>query len=281
MLKKSDFSVAALISLVVTCGSISLSAQVRPEVTDTLTIDETAQELANPVTALGRATLQFKRWSFVDNLPDRSRANDYSITFESSIPFPLRNGNTIRFRPTIPVHFRYPTVETSTHKTNFKSGLGDITFDIAYGKRNSAGILFAFGMAGTLPTATAEDLGGGRLTLGPEILLGIRPEWGLLGIFPNHEWRVAGKGAFSRTIIQPIVTLLLGVGWSMGSNPNISYDWINQKWAVPFVLNVGKSLKFPASSWSIASEVIYFGKQNNAIAPRWMTGINVTRVMRY
>lgn len=263
-------------------GSRSSSAQVNPDSinTKTMTAQEAATELVNPNSPLGRMTMQFKRWSFESNSLDASSIAAYSVALESSLPFPVSNGGLIRFRPNIPVYFQYPVVEPTSQKIEQRSGLADITFDLAYGKRNASGVLFAFGIAATLPTATADELGNDCFSLGPEMLISINPKWGVLGIFPNHEWRIIGDGSFNRTIIQPLTAWLPGRGWGIGSSPDISYDWIGKKWSIPWVLNIGKTLKFDSSIWTFSMEINYYGNQHDISAPEWMIGINVTRVVR-
>src|SRR5688572_26202070 len=245
-----------------------------------MTAEQAATELVNPNSPLGRVTVQFKRWSFEDNPTDASRMTAYSVTLESSLPFPVSNGALIRFRPNIPVYFQYPVIEPLSQKTENRSGLADITFDLAYGKRRPSGVLLAFGIAATLPTATADELGNDCFSLGPEMLISINPEWGVLGIFPNHEWKIAGHGSYNRTIIQPLTAWLPGRGWGIGSSPNISYDWISREWSIPWVLNIGKTSKFDSSIWTFSMEINFYGKQQGNAAPEWMIGLNVTRVVR-
>ena len=51
-------------------------------------------------------------------------------------------------------------------------GLGDISFDLAYARTTKTGILLAGGLIASIPTATKDELGPDRWTLGPELLLG-------------------------------------------------------------------------------------------------------------
>ncbi|HEX6227425.1 MAG TPA: hypothetical protein VFZ52_23575 [Chryseolinea sp.] len=258
------------------------TAQVNPDSINAkaLTAEQAATELVNPNSPLGRVTLQFKRWSFEGNPTDGSHITGYSAAFESSLPFPFSNGGIIRFRPNIPVYFQYPLLEPLSQKTVNRSGLADITFDLAYGKRNKAGILFAFGIAATLPTATVEELGNDCFSVGPEVLISINPEWGVVGIFPNHEWKIAGDGLYNRTVIQPLTAWLPGNGWSIASDPNIAYDWISKEWSIPWVVDIGKTSKFGSSIWTFSVEINYFGKKHESTTPEWMLGINVTRVVK-
>jgi hypothetical protein len=245
-----------------------------------MTAQEAATELVNPNSPLGRVTVQFKRWSFEDTPIDASSLAAYSVTLESSLPFPVSSGGVIRFRPSIPFYFHYPVVEPSSQETESRSGLADMTFDLAYGKKNASGVLFAFGVAATLPTATVHELSNDCFSLGPEILFSINKKWGVLGIFPNHEWKIVGDGIINRTSIQPFTSWLPGRGWSIGSNPDISYDWITKQWSIPWVLHVDKTSKFQSSIWTFSFELNYYGKQHGTVAPEWMMGINVTRVVK-
>ncbi len=272
------FLVSVLFVLSLASAATTVSAQIQ---FDSLSVEETAKELANPTNPLGRVTVQLKRWAFADNQENSSRTSGHSLVLESSIPFAVGNGGVIRFRPTVPVYLDYPVVHPHSQEIRYRSGLADINFDLAYGRKYRSGVLFAFGVAATLPTATNDWFGNDRFTLGPEILFAIQPKWGVIGVFPSHEWKITGAGSFSRTVIQPLVTLLPGNGWSVGSSPSLSYDWIGNKWNVPWILSLGKTAKFASSTWSFSADISFYGKQDDAVAPEWMIGANVTRVVGY
>lgn len=272
----------AYVPLVLLCFATDIpfsTAQVRSDSlsVEAMTPEQLAAELANPNTLIGRVTLQLARWSFDDDLPDAAITDGYSVALESSIPFPVNDKAIIRFRPNIPLRLHYPV--RTADEIDYRSGLGDITFDLAYGTRSRSGFLIAVGMAATLPTATVTDFGGKRLTLGPEVLVGIRPRWGVLALFPNHEWKISGEGVYNRTIVQPLITLLPGKQWTIGSKPNIAYDWITESWSVPWSLNIGKTSKFSQSAWKFEIVLNYYGNQHVVTALEWMTSLHITRVV--
>jgi len=64
-----------------------------------------------------------------------------------------------------------------------------------------------------------------------------------------------------------------------GARPDLSYDWISKKWSVPWVLNLGKTSKIGSRTWTFSTEINYYGKQDDTVAPEWMMGINVSRVV--
>ena len=246
-----------------------------------LSAEEAARELANPNTAL--ATLNFRNQiHFYDgDLPGANGQVGYTLLFQPSFPFPLDNGNTIFFRPGIPLHVSQPVFDLSSQDFDDKFGLGDIGFDLAYGSTSSSGEILAAGMAGTLPTATSSSLGRGQLTLGPEILVGVVRDWGVGVVIANHQWDIGGWGDLpvSLTTVQPVSTFMLGDGWTVGSAPIITYDWHAEQWTVPLNLTIGKTSTIGSSTWKFTIEINYYVEQSDAFGPEWMIGINISPVV--
>ena len=163
-----------------------------------------------------------------------------------------------------------------------ETGLGDIAFDLAFApKLETKGLLFAAGLITSLPTATDDALGSKRWTLGPEVLLGKMSPWGVIGVFPNHQWGVAGSGDrdINLTSILPLFVYLPGGGWSVGSAPIITYDWETEQWTVPLQVNVGKTVVLSGRPWKLSLEVNYFVEKAEAFGPKWMVGLNVAPVV--
>ncbi len=251
--------------------------------------DDVARELANPNNAL--ASLTFKnqfRW-YAGDLPGAGDQDNYTLVFEPVFPFTLSptgsGGKANLFvRPGIPVLFRQP-VPTATGWDRV-TALGDIGFDVGYGVgygvTEKSGLLWAFGMVRTLPTATSSEVAGKQLRLGPEALFAKFEKWGLYGIFPSHQWNVAGWGenkSYSNTQIQAFLTFLPGGGWNVGSTPIMNYDWKVSQWTVPLNLTVGKTIILGKTPVKLAVEVNYYVERPDAFGPKWMVGLNVTPVV--
>jgi len=192
--------------------------------------DDVARELANPNNSL--ASLTFKnqyRW-YAGDLPGADDQDNYTLVFQPVFPFalaPSESGGKANLfvRPGIPLIVDQPV--PSATGWDRVTALGDIGFDIGYGVTEKSGLLWALGMVGTLPTATSSEVAGKQLRLGPEALFAKFEKWGLYGIFPSHQWRVAGWGEnknFSNTQIQAFLTFLPGGGWNVGSTPIMNYD---------------------------------------------------------
>ncbi len=243
--------------------------------------DEIARELANPNTPL--ASLNFKnqfRW-FDGDLPDADDQFSFTTLFQPVFPFPLEHGDQLIFRPAIPILFDQPVFSASSLDFDEESGMGDIVFDLAYSGAGENGFIWAAGVVSTLPTATRSDLGGGQWALGPELLIGQVTDRYVIGLFPNHQWDVAGWGdsSVNLTTCQLFATYLPGGGWNVGSSPILTYNWESEEWTVPLNFTFGKTVVLNGKPWKLSAEINYYLEQPDAFGPEWMVGINITPVV--
>lgn len=244
--------------------------------------DEIAAELSNPNSSV--ATMTFKnqfRW-FEGDLPDAGNQTSYTLLFQPGLPFVLDSGDKILWRPAIPFVFDQPTHNPLTGKFEGETGMGDIVFDLAYAPKKFQHLMLAYGLITSLPTATDDALGSDRWTLGPELLMGkVTPEY-LFGLFPNHQWDIGGSGDadINLTSIQLFFIYLPGGGWSVGSGPNISYDWENEQWTIPLQINTGKTVVINGRPWKLSAELNYYVEKSDAFGPEWMLSFNIAPVVR-
>lgn len=275
-----------VLSLFAAVGLPVLQAQDAPKIIEqqasaTKSADQVAKELANPNTPL--ASLNFKnqfRW-FDGTLPNAGDQFSYTLLAQPVFPFPLENGSQVFFRPAIPFLIDQPVFNPLKADFDNESGVGDIAFDLAYGRTEENGFLWAGGVISSLPTASSSVLGTGQVTLGPEVLLGFLQEKYVLGLFPSHQWDVAGWGdnPVNLTTIQLFGTFLPGGGWSVGTAPILTYDWNSEDWTIPINLNVGKTVIWGGKPWKLSAEVNYYTERPDRFSAEWMVGINITPVV--
>ncbi len=257
-----------------------------PAIAEEKSADEVARELANPNTSL--ASLTFKnqyRW-YTGDLPGADDQNNYTLLFQPVFPFtlqPTASGGkaNLFFRPAFPIMFDQPVFEVDKNDFKGVTALGDIGFDIGYGVTETNGLLWAFGIVGTLPTATDSDVAGKQWRLGPEVLFAKFEQWGVYGIFPSHQWDVAGwgDGYYSNTQIQAFLRFLPGGGWNVGSSPIMNYDWKSHDWTIPLSISASKTVKFGSTPVKLELEVNYYVEQPDAFGPEWMVSLNITPVV--
>ena len=253
--------------------------------------DEVAKELSNPAGALSSLFTSLEYTTYKGDLPDADDQDSWTFTFQPVLPFPVGDkGRRIIFRPLVPVPFNQPVFDLD--QGDFDSAdvnLGDISFDLVYAgtdmKNKHEGFLWGIGTAGTLPTATDDDLGGDQWRLGPEVFGGVIRKWGTLGAVVNHQWNVAGSNDdyHSVTAGQYFYAIGLGNGWQIASGPNFHYDWqadSDQAWTLPVGIGIAKTAKIDTTPTKFQLQLQYFVEQPDAFGPEWLLKFSVTPVVR-
>ncbi len=67
--------------------------------------EDVAQSLANPNTPLASLNFKLQYRTYEGDLPNADDQDSTTLLFQPSLPFPLPNGDTIFFRPAIPIQF--------------------------------------------------------------------------------------------------------------------------------------------------------------------------------
>jgi len=248
--------------------------------------DDVARELANPNNSLASLTFRNQyRW-YTGDLPNAGAQGNYTQLFQPVFPFPMKDtasgGKANLFiRPAFPLLVDQPVYEAATGGFDDVTALGDIGFDVAYGVTEKSGFLWAVGMVGSMPTATKDAVASDQWRLGPEMMLAKFFSWGVVGVFPNHLWRVGGANdaRYSTTTTQLFVTYLPGGGWNLGSIPILSYDWVTDQATIPLNVAIGKTVMFGRTPVKFQFEVNYYVTQADAFGPEWMIGLNITPVV--
>jgi hypothetical protein len=216
---------------------------------DDRTADEIAKDLSNPATPTSSLGNNFEYKAFKGDLPGAEDQESWSYTFQPSFPFSVGEGKIIAFRPAFPVLIQQPVFDGAAG--SFKDEeweFGDISFDFVYGGTSSDGIIKLGGLFGVLPTHSTETVGSDQWRFGPEFLLGMLREWGVLAFLAFHQWDVTGgddEPATSVTSFQYIYAYGLGDGWQIASGPTIVYDWeadSDNAWTVPLGVGVSKTV---------------------------------------
>ena len=136
------------------------------------------------------------------------------------------------------------------------------------------------GLITSLPTGSGE-LSNDNWTLGPELLLGKTTKKNIFTLFPNHQWDVAGSGnSISLTSVQVAWIHLPGAGWSVGTAPQMTYDWEAEQWNIPINLNASKTVMIASRPWKLGGAINYYVERNDAFAPEWMFEISISPVVK-
>jgi hypothetical protein len=258
--------------------SAIISKNTGSEDLSTMSANEIAQKLSNPNTPLASLTLRTQWIHWNGDLPGADGVDSGLFLFQPAFPFPVSKTSTVSFRPAFNYLIDQPVFDPNSGRMESETGFGDMGFDLAYGTTSKSGLLTRFGLAGNIPIG-ADELSNDTWALGPEFLLGVKRAYGVFGLFPSHQWDVSGPAQINRTTIQPIVVFLPGNAWAFGSNPIISYDWVDEQWTIPLQLFVGKTVKFGGVPLRLGLEANYFVEQPAALGQELMLAFNITPVL--
>lgn len=204
-----------------------------------------AKELANPNATVGQMLFPIDFIGYNGDLNNASGQNASVISFQPSLPIPLSEGINLYVRPLIPMYISQPIITANGFEQ--KSGLGNISADVAIGKTWPSKWITLIGVFGGFKTASDEALRASHTTLGPELMIAKLTSFGAIGFMVSHAWSVGdGKDAeltgstilpdafwstsgfssndISITAGQYFYTINLEKGWQIAASPTYAYN---------------------------------------------------------
>lgn len=253
-------------------GAVAVSAQ------------EMADKLANPTAALGSMGNNLSYTAFDGDLPGASDESGWTYLFQPVLPFPQKNGANILFRPGIPLVLDTPVPRTGGGFDSAGVELGDIPFDLVYGRKFENGALFSAGVAGLIPSATDDRLGADQWRLGPEVLFGVSKKWGAMGAIVNHQWNIAGSNDTSTSVTagQYFYALNLGNAWQLAAGPSFSYDHnapSGDKLTFPLGIGLAKTAILGGRPWKFQIQYWNYVEAPDTFGPKHLVRLTVTQVV--
>ena len=200
-------------------------------------------------------------------------AAGYSLPIEATFDFGAANGEAtfINIQPVIPVTVGdwnlvnrtiIPLIDSPGNlvgtsgisgqpiKGNGAFGLGDINPTTFFSPAKAAEVIWGIGPSFGLDTATNDQLGSGKWTMGPSAVVLTQPGPWALGILGQQLWTLGGdndRQDVNRTLIQPFITYNLGDGWGITTDPIITANWTaddsSNRWVLPLGGGVRKMTK--------------------------------------
>jgi hypothetical protein len=187
------------------------------------------------------------------------------VPFQNSTNFDAgpfnRTQNLLQIQPVIPVNIssnwkviarivQPVTWQPYTNQnTGGEYGFGDMAPDFFFSPRHPGKLMWGVGPAFTIPTATDNVLGQGKLSMGPSAVALVQPgKWTIVNLVFN-VWSVAGSGSrppVNQMLDQYFITRNLQKGWYVTSAPIITANWNASKgnvWTVPFGGGFGRVQK--------------------------------------
>jgi len=207
------------------------------------------------------------------------------------ISFPLQNNtafgigpydraqNVLNIQPVIPLHITekwnlitrtiLPVVwQPNDQPTQGWFGFGDLNPSVFLSPAKPGKLIWGVGPALVLPTATAEQLGQGKFSLGPSVVALTTPGHWVIGALANNVWSVAGpheRAVVNQFLLQWFVNYNMKKGWYLTTSPIITANWralSGNQAVVPFGGGVGRIMKLGFQPVNITGQ--FYG---NAVHP--------------
>jgi hypothetical protein len=105
------------------------------------------------------------------------------------------------------------------------------------------------------------------------------------GVVVNNIWSLGGPpGSNDRTnsfLLNPFVSYHFDGGWSVGSSPNITADWLaksGQQWKLPIGGGLSKAFHFGAQPMKLGLDGYYNAVRAQASQDTWILQLTLTFV---
>lgn len=180
-----------------------------------------ADKLANPVASM--ISLPFQNntdWGI--GLYNGSKN---TLNIQPVIPIKLNSNLNLITRYILPVVDQRDVTGNDTHQF----GLSDLTISAWVSPAQPKnGLIWGFGPALLIPTATSKYLGTEKFGVGPTALVLKQGHGNTFGFLVNQLWSVAGNGSrqpVNQMFFQPFFAHSYPSGASLGSNMELTQNW--------------------------------------------------------
>lgn len=162
-------------------------------------------------------------------------------------------------------------------------GNGYTTFFLSPARGN--GFYWGAGPVLYYPTATNKVLGVNKWGTGPSVAFIVTSSdlpWSF-GAVANNIWSLGGPpGSSDRTnslLLNPFISYHFGDGWSVGSSPNITTNWLlkaGQAWTVPVGGNIAKAFQLGGQPVKLSCDGYYNAIRAQAGNQTWTLQLTLT-----
>ena len=140
-------------------------------------------------------------------------------------------------------------------------GMGDINYTAFFSPAKPGKVIWGIGPSINLPTATSDELGSGKLSLGiSAVVLTMQDQW-VYGVLVRNLWSVGGdsdRRDVNQFLMQPFVSYNLPDGWYITSSPVITANWnADDVWTVPIGGGFGRTFRIGKQPVNMSFQAFY------------------------
>jgi hypothetical protein len=171
-------------------------------------------------------------------------ANMISFPIQNNTNFGIgpysRDQDVLNFQPVIPLHITknwnlitrtiLPVIwqPNPSQPSQGWYGLGDLNPSLFFSPAKPGKLIWGVGPALVFPTATANELGQGKVSAGPGVVVLTTPGHWVVGALANNVWSFAGSGSrppVNQFLLQYFINYNMKNGWYVTTAPIITANW--------------------------------------------------------
>jgi hypothetical protein len=233
---------------------------------------ELSKEIENPVTRRITVPLRYEA-DFLDGAYKATK-DTFSID-QAVVPFQLNEDWALITRTKLPLEAVPP--KKLGESWAFGLSNGDTTFFLS----PEHGEDFYWGVGPVLyyPSPWNSALGVDKWGSGPSAAFIKEDEspW-VFGAVVNNIWSFGGPGGTNQLFLNPFVNYHFADGWSVGSSPEITTNWIASggKWTVPVGGGFGKAFRLGEQAMKLDFNAFYNAIRPKAANETWLLQVKLT-----
>lgn len=274
---------AALLSA--TCLSFS---QTNTATSAADTMAKANQAMSNPITDYTLFIVENDSYRYNGDITRKDRYQNVTL-IEPVIPISIGDsGWNLINRPVVPV-ISAPVPGLNSTGTGLdwdrKTGMGDIVLFSLLKPPSKGHFQWGVGPTLTMPTATDDDLGAEKWSLGPAAIALYSSPKMTYGLLAQNWWSIAGddnREDVSLMNIQYFFTYQISKHWGFVTAPTISANWkadSDNKWSIPVSAGLAYSFMAGKVPCRVLVEPQYFVVQPDDYGAEWNIRIALAMVL--
>lgn len=250
------------------------------------------EAMANPLSNLWLLFSQLDTISYDGDVLDALGEDDVvnnTLLIQPVLSIQLTKEWKTVFRPVIPIN-SFETVGNVDLTTGSvtrpvgvdlerETGIGDIVLWTAFSNQYKPPNIFGFGVTAMLDTASEDQLGTGKNSIGPMVLAFRLTEKWILGVIAQHWESVGGSDSYSintdagkvrvdradvsLTDIQPVIRYRLSPLTNIGMAPNWRYNHETDEASIPIGIGFDTLVKWGKLPIKIGLEAYHYANSND------------------
>jgi hypothetical protein len=269
---------AGVLAIAVLYGGKAAAQPAAPAIQTQQTNNDLSKESENPVSLLITLPLRYEA-DFHDGPYNVTK--DTIDLDQAVLPFRLNDDWALITRTKFPAYSQPP----KKIGDSWESGLGNGYTTFFLSPARGEGCYWGAGPVLYYPSATNTALGVNKWGSGPSVAFvrknGDSP-W-VFGSVVNNIWSFGGPPQSSdRTnslLVNPFISYHFGDGWSIGSSPNITANWLSkpgQVWTLPVGGGIAKTFRVGGQPLKLDVDSYYNAVRPQAGSETWLLQLTLT-----